>query len=171
MGWGAPPGRESEKALHELVAGLAGVALTLALFGAHYVVRESRRQRRAAPRLERYSRTGAARIPIDYEDRPDGNLPIEPTSLNGSFTLAIDKRAVTTEPRPPALFGDPSTFWRSLLADLHDETLPLVDIQGDAYLLARLTFPPNGRVLLRLLSTDLQILRQVEAMEGAGMQR
>ncbi|MGO4604416.1 hypothetical protein [Terrabacter sp. 2YAF2] len=152
--------------MDELVAGLAGIALTLAIFVTYYGVRERRRQRGAAPRQERFSRTGEARIPVEYEDRPDGNLPTEPTSLNGSFTLAIKDRGITADPRPPALFGDPSTFWRCLLADLHDGTLPLVEIQGDAYLLARLSFPPSGRVLLRLLSADLQILRQVETVEG-----
>ena len=152
--------------MSELVSGLAGVAATFALYGVYYFFKERRRQRGAAPRQQHFSVTGAARIPLEYEDRPNRNLPVNATSLNGSFTLKIDGRAITTERSTPALFGDPRSFWRCLLTDLRNDDLAHVEIDGDIYLLARLIFPPNGRVLLRFLAADLAIIRQIESVGG-----
>lgn len=152
--------------MSELVSGLAGVAATSALYGVYYIFKERRRQRGAAPRQENFSTTGAARIPLEFEDRPDRNLPIKATSLNGTFTLRIDGRSIATERSTPALFGDPRTFWSCLLTDLRNNDLAHVEIDGDVYLLARLSFPPNGRVLLRFLDADLAIIRQIESVGG-----
>ncbi len=152
--------------MDELIAGVAGVAATLGLYWVYYVLKERRRQRGSNPRLDQFSSDGRARVPVEYEDRPGNNLPTEATSLNDSFTLRIEKRGIVADSQLPALLGDPNTFWRSLLADLHGDTLPHVDIDGDVYLLARLSFPPSGRVLLRLLSSDLGILRQVQSVHG-----
>lgn len=98
--------------MSELVSGLAGAAASLALYGVYYIFRERRRQRGAEPRQEHFSGTGAARVPLQYEDRPNRNLPITATSLSGSFTLRIDGRAITTQSSTPALFGDPQTAHR-----------------------------------------------------------
>ena len=54
--------------MSELVSGLTGVAATFALYGVYYIFKERRRQRGAAPRQEHFSVTGAARIPLEYED-------------------------------------------------------------------------------------------------------
>ena len=157
---------EGRYAVSELVAGLAGVAATFAIYGVYYIFKERRRQRGAAPRQEHFSVTGAARIPLEYEDRPDRNLPIEATPLNGSFTLRIDGRSITTQRSTPALFGDSRNFWSCLLTDLRNDDLPRVEIDGDLYLLAGLSFPPNGRVLVRFLDADLAIIHQIEAVGG-----
>lgn len=52
------------------------------------------------------------------------------------------------------------------MTDLSNDILLHVEIDGDVYLLARLSFPPNGRVLLRLLTADLAIIRQIESVRG-----
>jgi hypothetical protein len=150
----------------ELIAGMAGVASTLGLFWVYYVLRERRRQQGGNPRLQQFSADGSARLPVEYEDRPGNNLPTKATSLNDSFTLRIENRGIVADSQLPGLLGDASTFWRSLLADLQGDTLPHVDIDGDVYVLAKLSFPPKGRVLLRLLSSDFDILREVKSVDG-----
>lgn len=96
--------------MEEVVAGIAGVVLTLAGFWVFHVLRERRPTLGGDPRQERFSSQGTARIPIEYEDRPGRNLPTEATSLNGSFTLRIENRGIGASSQVPALLGDPSTF-------------------------------------------------------------
>lgn len=151
--------------MDELIAGIAGVASTFGLFLVYYVLRERRRQQGGNPRLQQFSSDGSARLPVEYEDRPGNNLPTKATSLNDSFTLRIENRGIVADSQLPGLLGDPGMFWRSLLADLQGDTLPNVDIDGDVYVLARLSFPPKGRVLLRLLSSDFDILREVKSVD------
>ncbi len=152
--------------MDELIAGIAGVASTFGLLLVYYVLRERRRQQGGNPRLHQFSSDGSARLPVEYEDRPGNNLPTKAISLNDSFTLRIENRGIVADSRLPGLLGDPGTFWRSLLADLQGDTLPHVDIDGDVYVLAKLSFPPKGRVLLRLLSSDFDILRKVRSVDG-----
>lgn len=152
--------------MSELVSGVAGVAATFAIYGLYYVFKERRRQRGAEPRQKHFSATGDARVPLQYEDRPGRDLPTETTSLNGAFTLRIAGRAITSDSSTPALFGEPRNFWSHLVVDLRNDDLPHVEVDGDVYLLAKVSFPPNGRVLLRVLAEDLAIVRQIESVEG-----
>lgn len=127
--------------------------------GLVYRWREHLRREGAARRDLEHHRGGRVTVTVLYRDPAGEPVPDVPLHCPGSFTVEVEGDVISSNRSHPAVLGDATTFWSTLVADAAAGDLTVLRRAGDVCVVARVSFPRGARFAVVMAESDWDLVR------------